>query len=121
LPLLSVQVAILALGSGLFLSAITAKYRDLQNAVGFIINSLMFVTPVMWPLSTMETKFPQLYGPLMVLNPLMSLVEAFRFCMIGVGTFSARYYAISVVSSILILLVGLALFQRTARTFVDQA
>jgi lipopolysaccharide transport system permease protein len=121
LPLLLIHIAALALGAGLLLSAVTAKYRDLQNAVGFIINSLMFVTPVMWPLSTMQAKFPQLSGLLMTFNPLTSLVEAFRLALIGVGTFSPGSYAISVAVSILLLFSGLALFQRAARTFVDQA
>ena len=121
LPLLLVHIAILALGGGLFLSAITAKYRDLQNILGFIINSLMFVTPVMWPLSTLQAKFPQHYEFFMILNPLISIVEAFRLALIGVGSFSPGYYAISVVSSIVLLFVGLAVFQRAARSFVDQA
>ena len=121
LPLLLVHTAILALGAGLFLSAITAKYRDLQNVLGFIINSLMFVTPVMWPLSTLQAKFPQHYEAFMILNPLISIVEAFRLALIGVGSFSPGYYLISVVSSIVLLIIGLALFQRAARSFVDQA
>ena len=121
LPLLLIHIAILALGGGLFLSAITAKYRDLQNILGFIINSLMFLTPVMWPLSTLQAKFPHHYESFMILNPLISIVEAFRLALIGVGSFSLGYYAISAISSILLLFAGLALFQRAARSFVDQA
>ncbi len=121
LPWLLVHLAILALGSGLLLSAITAKYRDLQNIVAFIINSLMFITPVMWPLSALQTKFPNHYEYFMVLNPLVSIVEAFRLALIGVGSFSLGYYAVSVLVSVFCLLAGLMLFQRAARTFVDQA
>lgn len=121
LPLLLVHIAILALGCGLFLSAITAKYRDLQNILGFIINSLMLLTPVMWPLSTLRAKFPQHYESFMILNPMISIVEAFRLALIGVGSFSPGYYAISAISSTLLLFAGLALFQRAARSFVDQA
>lgn len=121
IPLLVIHIAILALGSGLFLSAITAKYRDLQNILGFVVSSLMFVTPVMWPLSALKAKFPNHYESFVILNPLISIVEAFRLALIGVGSFSPKYYAISVIFSIVLLLVGLALFQRAARSFVDQA
>jgi lipopolysaccharide transport system permease protein len=121
LPILILHIGILSLGAGLFLSAITAKYRDLQNVLGFIINSLMFVTPVMWPLSKLEAKFPMNYELFMIINPMISVVEGFRLALIGVGSFSPGYYALSFGSSILLLLVGIALFQRTARSFVDQA
>ena len=121
LPLLLLHIAILALGGGLFLSAVTAKYRDLQNVLAFIINSLMFVTPVVWPLATLQARFPEHCESFMILNPLISIVEAFRLALIGVGSFSAGYYAISVIFSILLLFAGLALFQRAARSFVDQA
>jgi len=121
IPLLLLHLAILALGCGLLLSAITAKYRDLQNILPFVISSLMFVTPVMWPLATLQAKFPHGYESFMLLNPLISIVEAFRLSLIGVGSFSPGYYAIAVAFSVALLLVGLALFQRTARSFVDQA
>ncbi len=121
LPLLMLHLAVLALGAGLFLSAITAKYRDLQNILSFIVSSLMFVTPVMWPLATLQTKFPHHSDAFMVLNPLISIVEAFRLSLIGVGSFSPGYYAVSVVFSVALLIVGLGLFQRAARSFVDQA
>jgi lipopolysaccharide transport system permease protein len=121
IPLLLLHVAVLALGCGLLLSAVTAKYRDLQNVVGFVISSLMFVTPIMWPLSTLQEKFPNNYELFVILNPLVSIVEAFRLALIGVGSFSPWHYMISAASSVAILLVGLALFQRAARSFVDQA
>ena len=121
LPLLLLHLAVLALGAGLFLSAITARYRDLQNILSFIVNSLMFVTPIMWPLVALQTKFPHHYESFMVLNPLISIVEAFRLALIGVGSFSPGYYAISAAFSIALLVIGLGLFQRAARSFVDQA
>jgi lipopolysaccharide transport system permease protein len=120
-PFLLLHIALLALGGGLFLSAITAKYRDLQNVLGFIISSMMFVTPVMWPLSTLQAKFPQNYDLFMILNPMISIVEGFRLALIGVGSFSTTYYTLSVISSVALLFVGLVLFERSARSFVDQA
>ena len=121
LPILTVHIAVLALGGGLVLSAMTAKYRDMQNAVSFIVSSLMFVTPIMWPLSMLQVKFPQYYEIFVLLNPLIGIVEAFRLVLIGVGSFSLGYYAISIGISVVILLVGIALFQRAARSFVDHA
>ena len=121
LPIFILHIAVLALGGGLVLSAMTAKYRDMQNALGFIVSSLMFVTPIMWPLSTLQVKFPQYYEIFVLVNPLTAIVEAFRLVLIGAGSFSPGYYAISLGVSMVILFVGIALFQRAARSFVDQA
>ena len=121
LPILILHIAILALGGGLVMSAMTAKYRDMQNALSFIVSSLMFVTPIMWPLSMLQVKFPQYHEIFVLLNPLTAIVEAFRLVLIGVGSFSPVYYAVSFGMSITILLTGVALFQRAARSFVDQA
>lgn len=121
LPILILHIAVLALGGGLVLSAMTAKYRDMQNALSFIVSSLMFVTPIMWPLASLQVKFPQYYKIFVLMNPLTGIVEAFRLVLIGIGSFSPGYYAISVGVSLVILFVGIALFQRAARSFVDQA
>ena len=120
-PLLLIHIAVLALGAGLLLSALTARYRDLQNVLSFIINSLMLATPVMWPLSTLQQKFPTNYELFMYANPMISIVEAFRLALIGVGSFSTIHYAASLISSIALLIVGIITFQRVARSFVDQA
>lgn len=121
IPLLLFHIAILALGCGLILSAMTAKYRDLQNILGFVINSLMFITPVMWPLATLQSKFPDNTILCMLFNPMISIVESFRLALIGVGTFSLGFYVISLASSILVLFVGVLSFQWAARSYVDQA
>ncbi len=121
LPFIILHIGALSLGAGLVLSALTAKYRDLQNILGFVVNSLLFVTPVMWPLATLQAKFPAKCDTFMVLNPLISIVEAFRLALIGVGSFSLPHYLLSAISSLIILGMGVILFQRAARTFVDQA
>ena len=121
LPIVVIHIAMLAFGGGLFLSAITARYRDMQNALGFVISSLMFVTPIMWPLSTLQAKFPHYYKLFELVNPLIGIVEAFRLVLIGVGSFSPRAYATSVAISVAVFFIGIALFQRAARSFVDQA
>lgn len=121
LPVLVIHIAMLAFGGGLLLSAITARYRDMQNALGFVISSLMFVTPIMWPLSALQAKFPQHYELFALINPLSVIVEAFRLTLIGVGSFSPGSYATSLIISVAIFFIGIALFQRTARSFVDQA
>lgn len=121
LPILVLHIAILALGCGLIISALTAKYRDMQNILSFFVSSLMFVTPVMWSLSTLNVEFPGFYQVISLLNPLTGIVEAFRLALIGVGSFSTGYYSISIFSSVIILFIGIALFQRAARSFVDQA
>jgi lipopolysaccharide transport system permease protein len=121
IPFLLLHIAILALGAGLLISALTARYRDLQNVLAFVINSLMLATPVMWPISSLQQKFPLHYEVLMLANPMISIVEGFRLALIGVGSFEPVYYAFSVLSSLVLFLVGIVMFQRAARSFVDQA
>lgn len=121
LPLLVLHIAVLALGGGLLMSALTTKYRDLQNVLGFVVSSMMFVTPVMWPLEILKAKFPNNFEVFLVANPLIEIVEGFRLITIGVGAFSLHHYAISVVISVAIFIAGISLFQRAARTYVDVA
>lgn len=109
------HVAILALGSGLILSALTAKYRDLQQVQGYIVGLLMYATPVIYPLSQIPVK----YRWIAELNPMTAVVEATRFVFLGNGTVSTSQYAMSLTISIGLLFLGVFSYQRAARTFVD--
>ncbi len=114
-PLIVVHMAVLALGVGLVLSTLTAKYRDLTHIQGFLVQLLMYATPIIYPLS----RVPEKWQWIAQLNPMTAIVEATRKLLLGVGTVEPRQYAISVAVSVLILLVGLFSYQRAARTFVD--
>ena len=115
LPLLLLMMAGLALGFGVIISSLTTKYRDLQVLVGFGVQLWMYATPVIYPLSTM----PDQYRWIIVANPLTAVVETFRYGFFGTGVFSWAYLAYSAGFTVLLLLLGMAIFNRVERTFMD--
>ena len=115
LPLVLFQVAALSLGVGLWLSALTAKYRDLTFLSGFIIQIWMYATPVIYPLS----QIPEKWRWLAVLNPMTMPVEAIKIMFLGQGTITTVYLTLSVVITILMLLSGVLIFNRVEQTFID--
>ncbi|MBC8010410.1 MAG: ABC transporter permease [Burkholderiales bacterium] len=114
-PLLILQIAALGLGVGLVLSAITAKYRDLQQLTGYLLQIWMYATPVIYPLS----RIPEDWRWVAHLNPMASLVELTRVILLGVGEVTFAGHLLSVALTVFVLLAGVILYQRTARTFVD--
>ena len=115
LPLLLLMMAGLALGFGVIISSLTTKYRDLQVLVGFGVQLWMYATPVIYPLSTMPDK----YRWIIVANPLTAVVETFRYGFFGTGVFSWAYLAYSAGFTVVLLLLGMAVFNRVERTFMD--
>ena len=80
-PLLLLQMALLTFGIGILLSSMTTKYKDLRFAMGFVIQLWMYATPIVYPLSQVPEKYRTLY----VLNPMVSIVESFRYAFLGTG------------------------------------
>ena len=115
LPLVLLQMASLGLGVGLLLSSITAKYRDLVQLTGFLVQVWMYASPVLYPLSSM----PKHWQLLANVNPMTSIIEFMRHMFLGVGTYTAAGYASSVIITVVILISGVLFYQRMARTFVD--
>lgn len=116
LPLVLVVTASFALGLGIIISALTTKYRDFGVLVTFGVQLLMYATPIVYPLSFLKEK-RVLW--IMELNPLAALVEAYRYILIGSGTFTPGQLIYSSVVSVLILFSGLVLFNRVEKTFMD--
>lgn len=114
-PVLLLLVAALGLGLGIFVSALTTKYRDLSFLLSFGIQLLMYATPVIYPMSSI----PEKYQWLVLVNPLAPLIEAFRFGFLGEGTFAWRYLAVSGATTAAVLVFGLMIFGRVEKTFVD--
>lgn len=114
-PVLIAHMAILGLGVGLCLSALTAKYRDFQHLQGFLVNIWMYATPIIYPMS----RIPEAYRWLASINPMSAVVETMRFIFLGAGHFSLPSYLLSFGLSVVLLLIGLFAYQRSARTFVD--
>ncbi|ATC63279.1 ABC transporter permease [Nibricoccus aquaticus] len=117
-PLIVVHMAVLALGVGLTLSALSAKYRDIQQVQGFFVTLWMYGSPVIYPLSTISEKFPGFVW-LAHLNPMTAIVETTRFLFLGVGTVTLSGYATSVAITLAVFALGLFSYQKSARTFVD--
>jgi lipopolysaccharide transport system permease protein len=114
-PLLVAQIAMLSLGVGLWMSALTAKYRDFAHLSGFIIQLWMYATPVIYPLSIM----PKNWRWVAVLNPMTVPVESFKVLFLGAGSLSSAHVCLSAAVTIFVLLTGLLAFQNVERNFVD--
>jgi lipopolysaccharide transport system permease protein len=114
-PLYLVHIAMLGLGVGLLLSALTAKYRDFQYLVPFVVNLWMYATPVIYPVS----HIPKRFAWLVVINPMAPIVENMRSLFLGTPPMDQWLLALSIGESFLICVVGVLVFQRTARTFID--
>jgi lipopolysaccharide transport system permease protein len=115
LPIILFFTALLALGSGMIISALTTKYRDLSFLITFGVQLLMYITPVIYPLSSISSK----YAFLIKLNPLTPFFEIFRYAISGKGTFSLASIAYSASFTFIVLVVGLFIFNKVQRTFMD--
>ena len=116
LPLLIVMLAGLSLGFGIIISSMTTKYRDLTILFTFIVQLWMYATPVIYPLSTISNdKIRMLMG----INPLTSIFEAFKYGMLGVGQFSWGGLGYSFGFVVVLLLVGVVVFNKVQRSFMD--
>ena len=117
-PILILLIAALGLGMGMIVSAVTTKYRDLAFVVSFGVPLLMYTTTVVYPLSTAITKYPG-YSWLIKYNPITAIIESFRYGFLGSGSFSWLLLAYSSVFTILILLLGIVIFNKVEKSFVD--
>ena len=114
-PFVILLMAILGLGIGLIITAMTTKYRDLAFLVTFGVQLLMYATPVIYPLSAAPAK----YRVYISANPLSGLIETFRYGFTGKGEFFIGAFMYSVVASIVLFFLGLVVFNRVEKTFVD--
>jgi len=114
-PVLLLMMAALGLGLGVIVSALTTRYRDLTIVVGFGVQLLMYATPVIYPLSVL----PEPYRTWMLLNPMAPIMELFRHAYLGAGDISLGLLFYSVAITALILFIGIVLFNRVERTFMD--
>jgi lipopolysaccharide transport system permease protein len=114
-PLYLLLLAGYALGFGVIICALTTRYRDLRHLISFGIQLLMYATPVIYPLSSV----PERYQWISRLNPLTPVLEGFRRGFVGAGTVEASQLGISLGVMLAVLVVGLMLFSRIERTFMD--
>lgn len=114
IPLLVITM-IASLGLGLFLSALNVKYRDVRYALPFFIQILIFVTPVIYPISIVSEK----YRWVLALNPMTGVIETFKVTLLGTTSIDWTILFISTVSSIVLLLFGIWYFLKTEKIFAD--
>lgn len=114
-PVLVLIMGALGLSAGLIISSMTTKYRDLTFLVKFGVSLLMYATPVVYPLSEIGPK----YRWIAQLNPLTPVFEAFKYGFLGAGTFTWGSLAYSVLVTTTLLLLGILIFNRTEKSFID--
>lgn len=115
LPALVLQMALLGLGVGVLISSLTTRYRDLNLLVSFGVQLWMYATPIVYPVS----QIPEHLRPYFQLNPMAAIVSNFRLMTLGSGNFDLQATTISVGMTLVILALGLILFTRTEKTFMD--
>jgi lipopolysaccharide transport system permease protein len=116
LPCLIVLMAGLGLGLGLIFSALTTKYRDLKFLLQFGVQLLMYATPVIYPMKSIQGG---LLGKVLFYNPLSHIVEAFKKIFLGEGALTLEGMLYSTIFTIIVLILGVLVFNKTERNFVD--
>ncbi|WP_316782841.1 ABC transporter permease [Pedobacter frigiditerrae] len=117
-PVIVVLMALLGLGAGMIISAMTTKYRDLAFLVTFGVQLLMYATTVIYPLSTALEKYPA-YAWIIEYNPMTPIIETFRYGFLGEGAFSWGGLGYASGITLVLLLVGIVVFNKVERNFVD--
>lgn len=114
-PLLILLMAIMGLGLGIIFSALTTKYRDLSFLLTFGIQLLMYATPIIYPLSFTAGKLHQILS----FNPITPIIENFRYAFFGIGCLDVAGLLYSAVFSVIVLVLGVLIFNRVEKNFMD--
>ena len=115
IPLLLIQCSLLGLGTGILMSSFTTKYRDLDFIYKFIISSWMYISPVVYPLSVI----PQKWHFLASFNPMVGIIEVSRLVLFGYSIIEYSFILNGIIITLLMLFVGLIIFNRVEKTFID--
>ena len=114
-PVLVLQTALLGTGIGLIVSSITTKYRDLKILVTFGVSLLMYITPVVYPVS----KVPESFRWLMLCNPVAPIVETFRCAFLGSGEFHWAFWLLGLAVTAVVVFFGILVFNKVEKNFID--
>lgn len=118
-PFLLVIMALISLGLGMIFSSLTTKYKDLTFLVSFGVQLLMYLTPVVYPTSLVLSKLDLKYHWILQLNPLTNVFEFFRYSFLGSGTFTISGLVVSFATAVFLFFLGLLIFNKTEKTFID--
>lgn len=117
-PFLVVVMGLMGLGLGMIISSLVTKYRDLSFLVSFGVQLLMYISAVMYPMALIKEKLPKL-GWIVEYNPLAYVVETSRYILLNEGSISINGLLYTVTVTVLVFLVGLVIFNRTEKSFID--
>jgi lipopolysaccharide transport system permease protein len=112
-------MASMGLGLGMIISSMTTKYRDLTILVSFATQLLMYLSAVPYPISEAKAKFPKSVALFVEYNPMSQVVEGFRYMLLNTGSFTWFGFLYTLIISILLFLIGLIIFNKTEKTFID--
>lgn len=115
IPFLVILMGLLGLAFGIIITSLTTKYRDLKFLIVFGVQLLMYASPIVYPLSIV----PEKYKWIILANPTTSIIETFKYAFLGVGEFNWMYLLYSVLFTFLLLIVGLTIFNKVERSFMD--
>lgn len=118
IPLIIIQLMVLSTGCGIIISSVTTKYRDLAMVVGFGLQLWQYASPIAYGLSLISKGHQDILW-IYMLNPLTPIITTFRYAMFGTGYFDLTFYLISWAVSLVVFFIGLILFSRIERTFMD--
>ena len=116
IPVVLLHLGLLGLGCGIIISSLTTKYRDLAIVVTFGVSLWMYITPIVYPISQLGDG---LVRTILMLNPVTAPVELFRYAVLGVGAVMPGYLAISGAVTIVVLILGIMIFNKVEKTFMD--
>ena len=115
IPYLIILIGFMALSFGIIISSLTTKYRDLKFLVTFGIQLMMYASPIVYPLSIV----PEKYKWIIIANPVTSIIESFKYAFLGVGEFNWFYLGYSTLFTIMLFMIGLVIFHRVEKSFMD--
>ncbi|MEM6517338.1 MAG: ABC transporter permease [Bacteroidota bacterium] len=118
-PVYILMMALLGLGLGMIISSMTTKYRDMSVVIGFATSLLMYMSAVPYPISEARKKFPDWVSTIVELNPLTQIIEGFRYILLNTGTFTWTGFGYVLTISIALFFVGIVIFNRTEKSFID--
>lgn len=116
IPLELIHLGLLGLGFGIIISSMTTKYRDLSILVGFGVQLWMYVTPIVYPMSQLGDGIVK---TILMINPVTAPVEVIRYAILGKGTIMPGYLALSAGITVLVLVLGIMIFNKVEKTFMD--
>ncbi|MDZ4845801.1 MAG: ABC transporter permease [Chitinophagales bacterium] len=117
IPLLVVIMVMASLGMGLWLSALSIQYRDINQMMAFLVQLLMYLAPVIWPITLLPEKYRLVYG----LYPMVGVIEGFRACLLGTSRIPWDLIGMGSITAVVLLFTGLVYFRNKEKIFADVA